>query len=96
MVQYPGMHYLSSFAPVTYPSAGFGLFFLFLAVATVWTLILKGFALWHAARGSQKWWFVAILLINTLGILEIVYLVWFRPEASSKKEVPAEHVSEEA
>ncbi|HUY62587.1 MAG TPA: DUF5652 family protein [Candidatus Paceibacterota bacterium] len=55
----------------------------FLAVALVWTLVLKGFALWYAARGSQKWWFVILLVVNTLGILEIIYLIWFRPKQSA-------------
>jgi methionyl-tRNA synthetase len=50
-----------------------------LLLVVLWTIILKGFALWHAARNSQKWWFIALLVINTLGILEIVYLIWFRP-----------------
>ncbi len=54
---------------------------LFLA-AIVWTLVLKGFALWHAARGNQKWWFFFLLIANTLGILEIVYLIWFRKDIS--------------
>lgn len=51
-------------------------------VAVVWTIVLKGFALWHAARGSQKWWFIILLIVNTLGILEIIYLIWFRPGTS--------------
>jgi|GEM_PF-922563 len=46
-------------------------------------LILKGCALWHAARGSQKWWFIALLVINTMGILEIIYLIWFRIKTKS-------------
>jgi len=54
----------------------------FLLVAMIWTIILKGFALWNAARGSQKRWFIALLIINTLGILEIVYLIWFRPKSN--------------
>ena len=49
-------------------------------VAVLWTITLKGFALWYAARGSQKWWFIALLVFNTLGILEIIYLIWFRPK----------------
>ena len=53
---------------------------LFIA-AMVWTIVLKGFALWYAAQGRQKWWFIALLLLNTVGILEIVYLIWFRPKA---------------
>lgn len=79
------MHYLSPyFSPDVYsPLFGFtGAFILFLIVATIWTIVLKGFALWHAAHHNQKWWFIAILVINTLGILEIIYLVWFRPKTS--------------
>lgn len=39
--------------------------------------ILKGMALWDAARGGKFGWFVALMIINTLGILELVYLTWF-------------------
>jgi methionyl-tRNA synthetase len=67
---------LSGFAPLA------GLFFPLVIVALVWTIVLKGFALWYAARGGQKWWFIALLIINTLGILEIIYLIWFRPDSS--------------
>lgn len=40
----------------------------------VWALAWKGFALWRAGRLNQPKWFVALLVINTLGILEIIYL----------------------
>jgi Kef-type K+ transport system membrane component KefB len=40
----------------------------------VWSLIWKGVALWYAARNNQKGWFVALMIINTAGILEILYL----------------------
>ena len=46
----------------------------FIALAIVWTLTWKGFALWKSAGLRQKYWFLVILLINTLGILEIIYL----------------------
>lgn len=52
-------------------------------VVVLWTIVLKGYALWHAARGSQKWWFIALLVINTMGILEIIYLIWFRIKTKS-------------
>lgn len=52
-------------------------------VVVLWTIVLKGYSLWYAARGSQKWWFIALLVINTLGILEIIYLIWFRPKNNS-------------
>jgi hypothetical protein len=43
-------------------------------IFAVWSLFWKGLALWHAARREQGWWFIVLLLVNTLGILEIVYL----------------------
>ena len=39
-----------------------------------WTFFWKGLALWHAAKRDEKKWFVALLILNTLGILEIIYL----------------------
>jgi hypothetical protein len=76
------MHYY--FAPLYSPFAPalmLALLPLFV-IALVWTVIIKGYALWYAARGNQVWWFVALLVVNTLGILEIIYLLWFRPGAS--------------
>jgi len=43
----------------------------------VWSLIWKGLALWHSAQRDDRLWFVALLVINTAGILEIVYLFFF-------------------
>ena len=40
----------------------------------VWSIIWKGLALWKAARLSNKWWFLVLLVVNTLGILEIIYI----------------------
>ncbi|MDO8589924.1 MAG: DUF5652 family protein [bacterium] len=47
---------------------------LLIALAIIWTLTWKGFALWKSAELRQKYWFIVILLINTLGVLEIIYL----------------------
>jgi len=43
-------------------------------LVTLWTLPWKGWALWLAARRKEKWWFIAILVLNTLAILEIIYI----------------------
>lgn len=40
----------------------------------VWSIFWKGLALWHAGRRGEPWWFVIMLVVNTLGILEIIYL----------------------
>lgn len=46
-------------------------------------IILKGITLWRAARHSQKGWFVALLIVNSIGILPIIYLLFF--EKKGKK-----------
>ena len=46
---------------------------IFVALAIIWSLIWKGLALWRSAELRQKYWFIAILVVNTLGILEIIY-----------------------
>ncbi|MBD3282193.1 MAG: hypothetical protein GF387_01125 [Candidatus Portnoybacteria bacterium] len=43
----------------------------------LWTLPWKGVALWRAARKNDLGWFIAILILNTLAILEIVYIFAF-------------------
>lgn len=45
-----------------------------LVVLITWTLIWKGLALWKAAGLRHKYWFIAMLVINTVGLLEIIYL----------------------
>jgi len=46
----------------------------FIIAAILWTLVWKGLALWRSAELKQKYWFVALLVVNTLGILEIIYI----------------------
>jgi len=48
-----------------------------LIIILAWSMFWKGWALWRAARNEQKYWFIALLLVNSLGILEIAYLFWF-------------------
>jgi hypothetical protein len=36
-----------------------------------------GVALWRAVKNNSKPWFIALLVINTLGILEILYIFLF-------------------
>ncbi|MBI2598887.1 hypothetical protein HYW40_01595 [Candidatus Curtissbacteria bacterium] len=47
------------------------------AIGFIWTMAVKGFALWRASQYKQLYWFVAILILNTLGVLEIIYLLAF-------------------
>lgn len=66
-----------------------------IAIAIIWTLSWKGAALWKAARNGSKGWFVVLLVINTLGILEIIYIFAFSktkaaPEPEKVPEPPVE------
>ncbi len=45
-----------------------------LLLVVLWSIFWKGLALWHAAKRNEAGWFVAILLVNTIGILEMIYL----------------------
>jgi len=45
-----------------------------LPLILLWSIFWKGLALWHSARRGQPWWFVILIIVNTVGILEIVYL----------------------
>ena len=49
-------------------------FNVFLVVVLLWTIPWKLYAVWMAAKRDQKKWFVALLLLNTLAILEIFYI----------------------
>lgn len=44
----------------------------------VWVGVWKAIALWYSARYSQKWWFIFMIISNTLGVLEIIYLFFFK------------------
>jgi len=40
----------------------------------IWSLFWKGMALWKSARLSHKWWFLIVLVVNSVGIVDIIYL----------------------
>jgi hypothetical protein len=49
-------------------------------ILIAWSLFWKGWALWRAARNEHKVWYVVLLIINTVGILEILYIfIWGKP-----------------
>lgn len=43
-------------------------------------LVLRALALWRAARANHIWWFIALLIFNTAGILPLIYLLFFAQE----------------
>jgi methionyl-tRNA synthetase len=55
-----------------------GIVFSFVAICViVWITYWKFHAIWKAVHHNQKVWVVVFLLVNTLGILEILYIHYF-------------------
>ena len=49
--------------------------------------VITGFALWHAAKRKEYWWFVTFLFIHTAGILDAIYLIWVAKVFTSSDHV---------
>ena len=65
-----------------------------LIVLLSWSIVWKGIALWKAARNGSKAWYVVMLLVNTVGILEIIYIfaVAKKTELAKTDTTPAPRV----
>jgi len=63
-----------------------GQYWWLVVVAAVWEVVWKAFALWRAAKNDDKVWFVALIILNTAGILDILYLFVFSKHVSRKKQ----------
>ena len=53
-----------------------------IVIFAILDVILKGFALWKAAKNDHGAWFVCIFIFKTAGILPLIYLLLNR----TKKE----------
>jgi len=47
----------------------------FIYVLLIADLVLRGFALYKSAQKEQKIWFIALLIVNSLGVLPLIYLL---------------------
>jgi NADH:ubiquinone oxidoreductase subunit 6 (subunit J) len=66
-------------------AASLGISVWLLVVVFIWSFVWKLLALWKSARRKQIVWFVVFALVNTLGILEILYIYIFSDMMSPKK-----------
>lgn len=55
-----------------------------IAALAIWSIPWKGYALWIAAKNGHKWWFIIILVANTIAILEIIYIFGYGRPAMKK------------
>jgi methionyl-tRNA synthetase len=69
-----------------------GISVLLLVAVIMWSAVWKLLALWKAGRKNSPAWFIILALINTVGILDILYIFVFS-ECCKKKERPKQQRS---
>lgn len=52
-------------------------FLVLFVILSIWSLVWKGFSLWISGGKRDKVWFIILLVFNTLGILDILYIFIF-------------------
>jgi hypothetical protein len=50
-------------------------------ILAIWDIVWKLMAMWKAANRKQKGWFIWLGILNTAGILPIIYLVIYKDES---------------
>ena len=55
-------------------------------ILIIWETVWKLIALWKAGRNNHLAWFICIALINTIGILPIVYILIHRDKPTDQIE----------
>lgn len=76
--------------PLTTPESVmmFGAVWLFIVVLVVWSTVWKIIALWKAARNGQKVWFIVLFVLNTVGLLEMIYVLIVAKRSEQPKVHP--------
>ncbi len=54
-------------------------------ILIIWSMVWKGIALWKAGGNRDKVWFIILFLVNTVGILEILYIFIFSKKSTNKE-----------
>ncbi len=68
---------------------------IFIIILALWSITWKIYAAWIACKNDHKRWFVALLLLNTIGILEIFYILriakrsWAEVKSDFRGAVPS-------
>ena len=71
---------------ITAISAQLGVPLWLFIVILVWTAIWKLMAMWKAAQKKSVTWFIVLGIVNTVGILPILYIYVFSEMKYSKKK----------
>ena len=62
-------------------------FWVAILLLALWEMVWKGIALWRAGRNNHLVWYICILVINTVGILPIIYILFFSKGKKQTKKI---------
>lgn len=51
-----------------------------IVILAIWDGVWKLIALWKSARNGQLAWFICLAIFNTIGILPILYILFFQKQ----------------
>ena len=43
-------------------------------IVSLWTVVWKGLSMWKAGKKDSRVWFVLLLIFNSVGLLDILYI----------------------
>ena len=70
----------------TQAGINYGLAILLVGVILIWTLVWKLSGMWKAAKKGSVFWFIILAVVNTIGILPILYIYVFSKMKLGKKK----------
>ena len=56
-------------------------------ILSIWGLIWKSLGFWKSARSNERLWFIGFVILQTLGILEILYLCVFSKDKLTLEKI---------
>lgn len=69
-------------------------FLFWLLILIIWQMVWKGLALWKAGNNKKATWFIVLFIVNTLGILDIIYLFAVKHAKDHKETISKPEVKE--
>ncbi len=75
-------------------TAQLGISLWLIIIMIIWSSVWKFLALWKSARKGHVAWFVVFALVNTIGILEILYIYIFSDKTCCKANVKKKPVKQ--
>ncbi|MEF3691839.1 MAG: DUF5652 family protein [Candidatus Moraniibacteriota bacterium] len=59
---------------------------LWLLPLIIWDLAWRGVALWKSSKNNQLVWFIFLLIFNTVGILPLIYILFFQDKIKDNQK----------